>query len=282
MSYAVKYRLEAFSGKYKDVYRVDILEEDYVGEILKKNIGAGRIILSKSEGTIQKTTLEISIQSDENFEYLGFFQYDNRKYLVQLRKNGNIIWQGYHVAESYSEPYMNPPYDVTIIATDNLGFLENYTFKNTELPGRLATAKYLTRFEAIDACLNNLGLPLYYEIAIDFFEQTMNTSESMLHQSSFLATIFNDENCKDVVESLLPYGAILTQHNNRWLIRRPLDDAEKTHIIYTFSGDYYGTNTGESLLTMGDYATAGIWPHGTPLLELEHAWKDALIEYFGI
>src|SRR5690554_1765316 len=111
MSYAVKYRLEAFSAKYNDVYRVDIFEDGYTGPILLKNMGAGKIVLSKSEGIIQKTTLEISIQSDENFEFVGFMQYDNRKYLVQLRKNGTIIWQGYHVAESYSEPYQNPPYD---------------------------------------------------------------------------------------------------------------------------------------------------------------------------
>lgn len=277
MSYAVKYRLEAFSAKYNDVYRVDIFEDGYTGPILLKNMGAGKIVLSKSEGIIQKTTLEISIQSDDNFEFVGFMQYDNRKYLVQLRKNGDIIWQGYHVAESYSEPYQNPPYDVSIIATDNLGLLENYTFNNEELPGRLATAARLSHFEAIDACINNTNLALYYDIAVDFYEQTMDTNESMLHQLYFKADILNGQNCKEVVEALLPYGAILTQHNNRWLIRRPLDDAEKTHIIYTIQGERFGTKSGETLLTLSDYVTGGVWPHGTPILELEHAWKDALL-----
>ena len=268
-----KYRLVAESAKYKDTYRVDILEDGYSGSMTYKNIGARKIKLSKSNGIIQKTTLDISIQSDTDFEYTGFMQYDNRKYPVQLYKNDILIWSGYHVAESYSEPYQNPPYDVDIVATDNLGLLETFKFDN---PGRQS------RLDAIIYCLNKTGLLLGFSIAIDFFESTMNTGRAMLEQVDFNGEIFQGETCDKVLEKLLPYGTIITQKNNRWLIRRPFDDSEKTHFLYDSSGTYTGTENGETLIQMGDYASGEIWPHGTPLLEMEHAWKDArIIADFG-
>jgi hypothetical protein len=269
MSAAIKYRLEAYSHKYNDVYRVDILEEGYTGAIQRKNIGAGRLRMEKRPGVIQLTSLIISIQADTNFEYLGFFQNNNRKYPVKLYKNDTQIWSGYLVAESYSEPYINPPYDITIVATDGLGLLENYTFENDGIQSRL---------QAIKHCIDNLGLVLDYSIAVDFYEDSMNTARAMLDEAKFYGEIYNGEKCSDVIKGLLPFGATITQHQNRWLIRRPFDDAEKTHLIYTSGGLYSTTASGETLLSMGDVANGGVWPHGSPLLTMEHAWKEAIIK----
>jgi len=270
MSDEVKYRLLAYSSKYNDEYRVDICENGYTGSILYRNIGAGKLRIEKKEGIIQQKSLYISIQSDSNFEYLGFFQYDNRKHPVKLYKNDTLIWSGYIIAESYQEPYINPPYDVEIVATDGLGFLDNYTFSSTEA--------YLSRLQAIKTCIDNLGLSLEYEIAIDLFEENMDTSLAMLDQTYFQGHIFNDQKCSDVIEALLPFGTTLTQKNNRWLIRRPYEDAEKTHLIYTSEGVYSTTVTGESVLQMGAVSEAGIWPHVSPLLQMEHAWSKVTLK----
>jgi len=261
MSAQTKYRLEAFSFKHADVYRVDILEEGYTGAITYKNIGAGRLRLSKSEGIIQKTTLAFSIQADTNFEYIGFFQYNNRQFPVKLYKNNVQIWSGFLVSESYSESYINPPYDVELVATDGLGFLENETFENAGSQSYLA---------AIDYCLAKTGLVLDYSVIIDLYENRQVLTSSMLDQTFFNGDIFDGETCTAVIEKLLPYGCILTQQNNRWLIRRPLEDAEKTHFHYVNSGSaltLHATDPGETALVMGDKLTgqdrAGL-PHRHP------------------
>ena len=275
MSAAVKYRLEAYSAKYRDVYRVDILEEGYTGDVRRKNIGAGKIHLKKSEGIIQSTFLSMSIQSDFNFEFLGFFQYNNRKYPVRLYRNDVHIWSGYITPESYQEPYVNPPYDVEVIATDGLAMLDNYTFE--------AEGNFITRIQAIVLCLANLGLSLEYEIAVDLIAENMDATRSMLEQTYFLPYIFNGEKCSDVLEQILPYGCVLTQKNNRWVIRRPLDDSEKTHLVYASNGVYLGTTPGESLLQMGAYSEAGIWPHPSSMMTMEHAvGKATLNQNYGV
>lgn len=279
MAGALKYRLEAYSKKYRDVYRVDIWEDGYTGDVQYKNIAAGKLHLEKREGKIQPTILRISIQADTNFEYLGFFQYDARKHPVYLYKNDVKIWSGFIQPESYQEPYVNPPYDVEITATDGLGLLGNYTFKTTDLAGRIANSAHLSRFDVIDGCINKLGLALDYDIAVDLFEQNMSAgNESMLHQNYFNGFIFNNEKCDKIIEQLLPFGATLTQHNNKWLIRRPYEDAEKTHLNFDFRGDYQGTITGEQVLQMGAFSEAGIWPHVSPLLTMQHAWSKAVIK----
>ncbi|MDH5524534.1 MAG: hypothetical protein OEY01_11160 [Desulfobulbaceae bacterium] len=268
MAAQIKYRLEAYSSKYRDVYRVDILEEGYTGAVTRKSIGGNKLRFNKNTGAVQHTSLTISIQSDSNFEYIGFFQYDNRRYPVRLYKNDVLIWSAYLVAESYSEPYQNPPYDVEIVATDGLGLLEDYTFSNGGMQSRL---------EAIIHCISNLGLELEYAIAVDFYEDSMNTARAMLDEAKFNGDIFEGEKCSDVLKKLLPFGTILTQQNNRWLIRRPFEDAEKTHHVYSAAGVYQETITGEAELSMGDVKNGGVWPHGMPLLTMEHAWQNAII-----
>lgn len=276
MSAAVKYQLEAYSSKYSDLYRVDILEEGYTGAIRRKYIGAGHIRLNKSDGVIQSTVLNINLKSDSNFEYLGFFQYDNRKYPVKLYKNDVHIWSGYITAESYQEPYINPPYDVDISATDGLGLLESYLFP--EIDGNIS------RLEALKTCLSYTGLTAGFSIALDLFSEGMDTDRAMLEQLYFLAEIFAGETCSKVIESLLPYGCIITfsETQNRWLIRRPFEDAEKTHLLYNAAAEYTGTATGETLLQMGALSKAGIWPHGQPLLTMQHAIKSAeIVKEYG-
>lgn len=275
MSAAVRYRLEFNSKKYGDTYRIDILQEGYTGSVMYKNVGAGHVKLIKKEGKLQYTSLIISIQANNNFEYIDFFQYNTQKFPVKLYKNDVQIGSYFIVSESYSEPYVNPPYDVEIVATDGLGMLENYTFDNDGMQSYL---------DAIIHCLDNLELNLGFSIALDLFESNQSSSEAMLAQTYFDGTIFNGTDCKTVIEQLLPFGTSITQHNNKWLIRRPFEDIEKTHLQYTSAGEYSATGAGENVLSLGHYGGADVWPRGSaPYLSLEHAWQSVdVTEDYGL
>lgn len=274
MAAALKYVLEARSNKHNNVYRVEIYEDGFGGSPTFKNIGAGHLKLTKKEGTIQQTTLFISIQADTDLEFTGFFQYNNFKYPVYLYKDGTKIGSYYLVAESYSEAYQNPPYDVNLVATDGLGFLQNYTFEETGT---------INKLYAIRKCLENTGLTLDFDVAVDLLATGMAGTETVFAQEYFDASIFEGEKCSDVLTKLFsPFEITITQRNNRWLIRRPAEDAEKNHTYYFNTGSgliRIGTISGESVLTMGDLATGDVYPVGSaPLLEMEHAWKDAIIK----
>ena len=273
MSAALKYILEFESVKRADVYKIEIYESGYLGSPVYKNVGEGHVNLTKDEGIIQKTTLEISIQSDEDFEYTKFFEYNNLEHPVKLYKNNVLIWSGFYVAESYSEPYQNPPYDVTIVATDGLGFLENFTFGETG---------FMDKLNVIRTILQNTGLTLDFEIAINLFATGMTGNISTLEEEYFYREIYEGSKYSDVLTALLPFGAVITQHNNKWRIWRPREDYEVDFMYYQNNGDtllQIDDTPAEPLLQMGDLATGDVYPvNGAALLEMEHAWKDAIIK----
>lgn len=272
MAINVKYRLEAESRKYKHTWRFDILQEGYTGAVEYKNIGAGKIKLAKKNGgKIHGTSVVLSIQAESNFEYADFFQYNNSKHPARLYKNNTCVWSGYLNAETHVEPYRNPPYDVQLIATDGLARLKNTTW------GELGYSGFMSRLDIINACLGTLGLGLGYSIAIDLFEDSMQTNRAMLAQLYNYTHIFNENTLYEVIEKLLPLGASITQQNNRWLIRRNKEDSEKTHFLYNQLGEYEGTENGESVYNLGAVG-AHVWPHGMPNMEMVHAWRNAIIK----
>ena len=63
--------------------------------------------------------------SQSDGQYLDLFTGDETRYRVtQEDENGVLIWQGFLLPDSYSEPYTNSPILVDFTATDGLGRLK--------------------------------------------------------------------------------------------------------------------------------------------------------------
>ena len=102
--------------------------------------------------------------SMEDGQYLDLFTGDETRYRVPIEdEEGNVIWQGFLLPDSYGEPYTNSPILVDFTATDGLGRL-----KGKYLPEDFYNEEKST-IEVISQCLRltGLGLPLRFAPAIE-------------------------------------------------------------------------------------------------------------------
>ena len=130
--YGTRYILRWESEKYNHDYKILIKERDYTGVAENKSLGAAPLLRrDDSDSGISGTSLEMVIQADVDGELTSLYTVDNKLFLVELYKNGVLIWTGYVLPEKYSEPYISVPYDISVTASDGLGILKNIQYAQT-------------------------------------------------------------------------------------------------------------------------------------------------------
>lgn len=161
-------------------YYVDIIDtqnSDYT--TILEDAAKSSIVLSykgsdaKDELSIVGSTLKfvIKVSREDNvdgaFEHL--FTGDETRYKIELRKEVDnvLLWQGFTLPDSYSEPYKNGTLDIDITATDGLGRL-----KGKYLPDAYYKDEHKVT-DIIAECLKLTGLemPFYFCPAIENFHQ---------------------------------------------------------------------------------------------------------------
>jgi len=269
MAYGIIYKLRAETQKYKDDIKINILKLDYAGTQYDKYLGAGGVTLTKDDaGVICGTSMRFTIQADTDFEYIDFFESAPLQYRVDLYVNDELIWTGFMVGDEYREEFKDPPYDVSVTATDRLGLLKNhdYTIHSTDPETKT------TRIDAIREILENTGLALNIRIAYDLALSGVN-----LFSVEFSDDYFNGWDCYSVLERLIPPDATITQSGGVWLIRRNERDSEGTHSTYSYiegAGYVITTGAGESVLNLAPMGGSNIYPIGTAELSMRHAWSN--------
>jgi hypothetical protein len=213
------------------LHRIDILERGYTGSITEVDADSNPFSLSKSNGelnnkfiTLQPTYATINLIAKSNFQYIGLFSQDDRKYKVIYYTNGQEIWQGFITPSTYSEEYVPVPYVASIQATDNLALLDEADFLD-DSGNKLAGSAAL--IDVLWTCLKkaNPDLPVIRS-GINKFATGMTTggnndplNQTYIRQESFYETDGTPWKCKRVMEALLkPFGAELVQYGGRWNI----------------------------------------------------------------
>lgn len=145
MAYGVRYICEWQSpmrDRYK--YKVQILEKDYIGDadalyptsdFLTITYGAmddGEFVAFKS------SEARLSLLCKEaNDPYMSLFTTDPMQYILKIYREvspGNSIceWAGYLAAGTYTQDYANPPYRISLRATDGIALLKNIEYLDAE------------------------------------------------------------------------------------------------------------------------------------------------------
>ena len=262
--YGIRYTLQFDSEKYGHDYKILIKENGYSGEGEKKALGSAPLLRrDDSDSGISGTSLELKIQSDVDGELTSLYTVDNKKFLVEVYRNEDLIWTGFVLPEKYSEPYISVPYDVSVSATDGLGILKDIPF---ELNGER------TIFNIVQYCCNQTGLLLDFIVYSSLMESSMNSNDSMLVQTSFNTSTFQEKTCYDVLEELLTsLDAFITENNGKWVIAR-YTDLNQSGYLYSNSGIIKGRVPVESLV-LGN-VDSGVYPIGNLELEVEPASKS--------
>lgn len=124
-------------------------------------------------GSSLSFTLEVPHDNNVDGAFLHLFTGDETKYRVELRKESDdtLIWIGFLLPDSYSEPYTQGNFFVDFVATDGLGRL-----KGKYLPDSFYTDEK-TVVEFICKCLELTGLELDLYLA----PAVQNTSQPLYH-----------------------------------------------------------------------------------------------------
>lgn len=124
-------------------------------------------------GSTLSFTMEVPHDNNVDGAFLHLFTGDETKYKVELRKESDntLLWSGFLLPDSYSEPYTQGNFFVDFVATDGLGRL-----KGKLLPDAFYTDEKKVS-EILCKCLELTGLQLDLYLAPAIY----NTSTPLYH-----------------------------------------------------------------------------------------------------
>lgn len=208
MAYALKYILSFFSERNND-YRIEILQDGYSGQAVTKCLGVPPILsIEDGDGRIKGSSLTFSVQADTEGELAGLYTTNNKKFRADLYRNGQLYWQGYLLPELYSENYIDPPFDVSVTASDQLATLKNMQYSGED--------KQSSLYSIIEKLLaqTKLSMPIVEHMQL----KAANTA-TMLKDSYINEAAYNGYTCYEALDAiLLSCNCHIMQLGCRWLV----------------------------------------------------------------
>ena len=136
-SFGLKYYAE-LTSKYQGIlWRAEIAQRRYISgssEMIFSGTAPVKVTWERRGDDfytpVKTSEATINVLCTENFQYLGLFTSDPREYRMTLYRNGFRFWQGFIVADLYSEKFAVPPYEVSVKAVDGFNILSNIDFKD--------------------------------------------------------------------------------------------------------------------------------------------------------
>lgn len=263
MSYNPAYILRVESERGNDI-RIEILKKDFTGEPVYKSMGSAPILaIEQGDGAIKGSSLEFTIQADTEGELKEFYTVDNKLFKVHLYRNNQLYWQGYVLPELYSENYIDPPFDISVTATDQLATLKEITYVQEE--------GMFPLMEIIQYILLQTGLeiPVRQHVGI-----TVGEDENSFLDNSYLYTEgFWGESCYDVLNNLLSSANLTLQMiAGEWVISS-ITDATTAYVN--------GSGQKEEIahVVLGSMDSADVYPNGSLEMVNAPALKGVKLNY---
>ena len=227
MAYGVKYRAEwRATTRGERNYVVDILQNDYTGEILPLHLTGDCVTISYGEvdqselQPIKSSEAEIHILCTEEGDTLAeFFTLDPAQYRVEIFEDDGLIWRGYIATGDYQQPLARPPYTVRLRANDGLGILESMPYLDADGEQWATTVP-------VSELLRRLLAPISDSIEIWGYNlitvlQSSPTFDLISIPDNAIYRVLGDEpTYYDVLEAVLSNFAVqLFQNNGVWYVR---------------------------------------------------------------
>ncbi len=240
---------EKFKFDYVDLIRNNTWEigifEDGFGGIASSIVGSGEpVIITWLESIlfepIGSSECIVELESNSNFQFKDFLSATPNQFLIKVKKNGSLYWQGVNVTENNTEPYDDVPYSTKLKFTDGLGQLKFTEFEDGGLIDGNRDIIGIIVF-----CLNKLPYQLNVIEMINVLEDNLTSppasfgflNTTLLNQEVFrnlnLSTqSFEGWNCLAVIREILhSIGATIYQSNNKWHIVR-IEEYEAASVTF--------------------------------------------------
>jgi hypothetical protein len=232
---------------------------DHVRIIFSGEENEALVIEYSDKGDIKSVPIygsgcSLNIIAEGDFELSSLYTADEREWKIEI--SGAWNHSSWLIPDSCSEPYASKPYPVSVKGTDAVGTLESVPFLQED------GTKYKGFIKDIDVlrfALQKTDLDLGFSIAINTFEDSMNTlicplAQSYINVDAFVDTDGNAFSCLEVIRSIAErWFAQLHQFNGRWQLVNILEKSKGVVNCWNFSS----AGVTEASTTLGNEINAG-------------------------
>jgi hypothetical protein len=166
MAYGVRYIITFYSRA--DIrYTVHLLLKDYTGTSPVLDGGPDPFILNYQSGDddiinpIRASEATINFYNDGSTPLSTFYNEDSEAWQVNYYHylSGQLLWTGFIVQDDCRETFIDPPYLVTLKATDNLALLKDIPFDEGYKTADFKTLVRLSTADVTITGLNTIAIP---------------------------------------------------------------------------------------------------------------------------
>jgi hypothetical protein len=243
MSYNQRYYFTFYSDRdtrivngIPDEYLCSISQLDYEGEVIEIQAQQNPIQINYQNTSSNKleaiigSECTLNLIATEDFELEDLYTENEREFLVEIFRNGGLIWSGFIIPDGCQEAFTFAPYPISVNAVDGLGLLKNLSYVQNDGNFYLGKQSFI---EVINACLIRLDAPsLVLNTCVNIYETSMTQGNSydplalsFVNSERYLKDDqFTPMNCEDVLRSILEeWTAVMIQSGGEWYIYRPTE-----------------------------------------------------------
>ncbi len=221
----------------------------------------------------------LNLIATEDFQLQDLYTEDELRWLINIKRNGDVIWRGFIIPDGCQESFSFTPYTISINAVDTLGLLKNLSYSQND--GNLWTGKQ-TFIEVIYNCLNRVEIPdmdLYTcvnitEESYPFDDEDDPLALTYVNSETYLESDnVNPVNCQTVLDSVLRlWTSVIIQSEGDWYIFRPNEVCLTDTLIFR----KYVNGVYDSIVTKTVGQLLGGHTEGVALAPLFHSDTDQL------
>jgi len=252
MNYSQKYYFTFYSDRdtriingTPDEYSCDISQMDYAGSATEIQAQQNPIQINYQNTSSNKleaiigSECTLNLIATEDFELEDLYTENEREFLVEIFRNGTLIWSGFIIPDGCQESFTFAPYVISVNAVDGLGLLKNLSYVQNDGNFYLGKQSFI---EVIEACLVRLDAPsLVLNTCVNIYETSMTQGDSYdpldmayVNAERYLKDDqFTPMNCEDVLRSILEeWTAVMIQSGGEWYIYRPTELAVDGDLVF--------------------------------------------------
>ena len=263
MAYGEKYTFRFDSQEGKD-WMVVIFEEGYTGTPVSRCVGGHPLLRMESNGCIRGMSLELPAECVVADEYADLYTSDPVRFKVSVYLDHDEVWQGFITPELYSAPWVDPPHDVSLTATDGLGELKR---QNYARGGRMSLATHLGNLLAA----TGLSLPIRM---VSSLESDVTDAGDFLSGTLINLDHLSGETMYDALQTILAsIHATVRQCGGSWLLIR------ETDISGSSAGSEVDDTEGDPIpiVPFGSMDSFDVWPVGRLTSEIVPARNSVTV-----
>lgn len=226
-------------------YEVKILEKD--GYIAAEEIQAVENPVQINYQNTSELILEPIIGSEAtlnliatvDFQLENLYTEDELRWLIEIYRNGSIIWRGFIIPDGCQESFTFAPYTISINAVDTLGLLKNLAYVQNDGNFWLGKQSYI---DVIYNCLNRVEIPdINIYTCVNIYEEDYPSTDTddplaltFVNAETYLKSDnINPLNCEDVIKNIMHiWTARIIQSEGDWYIYRANESVLSESLVF--------------------------------------------------